>query len=603
MIQEQALISVFDKTGVVELSKALHQYGISIISTGGTFKTLSQEGVPVTQVSDITHFPEILDGRVKTLHPHIHGGLLAKTSEAHHVDDLNKHGIKPIQLVATNLYPFEDTVSKPNTSLSVALENIDIGGVAMIRAAAKNFEHVLILVDPKDYALVIERLNSGGGLASITLKERKQLALKAFQHTASYDSAISTYLAGIDETGSKQTDEQFSAVELKRYEREFTLKYGCNPHQTASAIFSQKGTPLPFKVLNGTPGYINLLDALNAWQLVKELKHATGLAAAASFKHVSPAGAAVAVPLTAEEREVYEVGDKQLTEQAIAYIRARNADPMCSFGDFAALSDVVDEATAQILKIEVSDGIIAPGFEEKALEVLKAKKGGKYIVIQVDPNYQAPINEFREVFGVVFAQKRNDTLITLDHLKDVATKKKDLSENDKRDLLVATITLKYTQSNSVGYAKNGMMIGVGAGQQSRVDCAKLAGKKLTNWWLRFHPAVKGLKFNAGSKRVDRTNTRIHVIDDTMSGEDTKILAEAPQALSQQEKDDWMSKLHGVSLSSDAFFPFRDSIDVCAKFGVDFVAQPGGSVQDDNVTQACDEFGMVMVNTGVRLFHH
>ncbi|PRP84548.1 putative bifunctional purine biosynthesis protein PURH [Planoprotostelium fungivorum] len=590
---EQALISVFDKRGVVELARALQQHGVSIISTGGTFKTLTQEGVPVTQVSDITHFPEILDGRVKTLHPHIHGGLLAKTNQNHHVEDLNKHGIKPIQLVATNLYPFEQTVAQPNISLDVALENIDIGGVAMIRAAAKNFEHVLILVDPSDYTWVIERVNNGGGLSSITLSERKKLALKAFQHTASYDSAISSYLASVDEKGVNTKEANYSDVEIRRYEHEFTLKYGCNPHQNPSGIFSVKGHPLPFKVLNGTPGYINLLDALNAWQLVKELKQSTGLAAAASFKHVSPAGAAVSVPLTQEEREIYEVGDKQLTDASIAYIRARNADPI----------DVVDEATAQILKIEVSDGIIAPGFEEKALEVLKAKKGGKYIVIQVDPNYNAPLHEFREVFGVVFAQKRNDTLITLDHLKDVVTKKKELSDDAKRDLLVATITLKYTQSNSVGYAKNGMMIGVGAGQQSRVDCAKLAGKKLSNWWLRFHPKIRGIKFNAGTKRVDRINTRVHVIDDTLSSEDNKIMTEPAQTLTQEEKDQWLSQLHQVSLSSDAFFPFRDSIDVCSKLGVDYIAQPGGSVQDDNVTQACDEYGMVMANTGVRLFHH
>jgi len=318
---------------------------------------------------------------------------------------------------------------------------------------------------------------------------------------------------------------------------------------------------------------------------------------------VSPAGAAVGVPLTDEEKEIYDVVGKDLTAASLAYLRARNADPMCSYGDFAALSDVVDEATALILKIEVSDGIIAPGFDDKALEILKQKKGGKYIVIQADVKYEPPEGELREVYGVVFSQKRNDAKITEANMKDIVSTNKDLTKEAIIDLLVATITLKYTQSNSVGYAIHGQMIGVGAGQQSRVDCAKLAGSKARNWFLRTHPKVKGLTFKQGTKRVDRINTRVHLIDDNLSAPDLEFLEKVPEPLTLSEKDEWIKKLTKVSLSSDAFFPFRDSIDVCAKLGVHFVAHPGGSIQDETVTAAANEYKMVMVQTGVRLFHH
>jgi len=435
------------------------------------------------------------------------------------------------------------------------------------------------------------------------LKERKNLALKAFQHVCSYDAAISDYLANVQvETEEKKVDSAPATI-IRTYQHEFDLKYGVNPHQLPSAIYKIKGIELPFKVLNGTPGYINFLDAMNAWQLVKELREATNLPAAASFKHVSPAGAAVAVPLTEEEKEIYEVVGKDLTPAALAYLRARNADPMSSYGDFAALSDVVDEATANILKIEVSDGIIAPGFDAKALDILKQKKGGKYIVIQADLNYQPPQNELREVYGVVFSQRRNDAKITEANLKDVVSSKKELPKEAIIDLLVATITLKYTQSNSVGYALRGQMIGVGAGQQSRVDCAKLAGIKVKNWFLRFHPKVRGLSFKQGTKRVDRINARVHLIDDNISGADLELFEKNPESLSFAEKEEWAKKLSGVSLSSDAFFPFRDSIDVCAKLGVQYVAHPGGSIQDETVVKAANEYSMIMVQTGVRLFHH
>jgi len=608
----RALLSVFDKKGLVQFSKVLSDSGVEIISTGGTFQKLHQENIPhLLQVSDVTKFPEILDGRVKTLHPHIHGALLAKMDVLEHRKELEDHHIVPIQLVAVNLYPFEETISKPNTTLDEALENIDIGGVALIRASAKNFAHVVIVVDPEDYSWIGDRIKSGG-FQSISLRERKALALKAFQHVCSYDAAISQYLGRveIEDSNSNNTPSQpkpkSDSLVVRQYHHQFDLKYGCNPHQIPSAIYQIKGLGLPFRVLNGVPGYINFLDALNSWQLVKELRESLHLPAAASFKHVSPAGTAVAVPLTNEERDVYDVGDKELTPLALAYLRARNADPMCSYGDFAAVSDVVDEKTALLLKTEVSDGIIAPGFDEKAFEILKQKKNGAYIIIQANPDYIPPEMEYREVYGVVFSQKRNNTLITQEHItKDIVTKEKALTEEAIRDLLVATISVKYTQSNSVGYAIRGQMIGVGAGQQSRVDCAKLAAHKVRNWYMRFHPKIREMKFRPNTKKVDKTNVRIHFIENELTKADTDLFtnSQGPSPLTNDEKEEWMKTLGGVSLSSDAFFPFRDSIDVCAKYGVKFVAQPGGSIQDQNVVDACNEYGMIMCATGVRLFHH
>jgi len=602
-MEVQALLSVFNKDGILELAKGLKECGATLISTGGTSKTLSEAGFAVTQVSDVTKFPELLEGRVKTLHPNIHAGILAKGDSSKHLKELEDHHIKPIQLVVVNLYPFEQTISKPGTTLDEAIEMIDIGGVALLRAAAKNFKSVIPIVDPQDYIWIVDTLKSKG-LQGISLQQRSKLAVKAFQHVCSYDAAISQYLANVDV--DKQTEEKKEVcgpLVVRQYEHSFNLKYGVNPHQVPAAIYSLKGLPLPFKVLNGTPGYINLLDALNSWQLVKELKEATKLPAAASFKHVSPAGPAVAVPLTPEETAVFEVGDRSLTPQALAYVRARQADPMCSYGDFAALSDVVDEQTALFLKTEVSDGIIAPGFEPKALEILKQKKNGQYIVLEANIDFEPPNMEYRELYGVTFAQKRNWAKLTESNFKEIVTTEKSVSENAIRDLIVSTITLKFTQSNSVGYAINGQMIGVGAGQQSRVDCTKLAGNKVKNFHLRFHPKVKNLPFKSGAKRVDKTNARIHFIENDLTSSELELFDHVPQYLTEQEKLDWLTQLTGVSLSSDAFFPFRDSIDVARKLGVKYVAQPGGSIQDESVTKACNEYGMVMVTTGVRLFHH
>lgn len=393
----------------------------------------------------------------------------------------------------------------------------------------------------------------------------------------------------------------------KSYQEQFRLKYGCNPHQSPAAVHMEGGRTLPFEVLNGTPGYINLLDALNGWQLVKELREALNLPAASSFKHVSPAGAAVGQALTAELGEVYGLGAKLFSPLAVAYARARGADPMSSFGDFAALSDPVDKATAMVFKSEVSDGLIAPGFEPAALDILKGKKGGNFIILQIDPGYKPPPVEYKDVFGVAFSQQRNDKRFNLGHLENRVTANKDLGAEAIRDLLVAAITIKYTQSNSVGYALDGQMIGVGAGQQSRVDCTKLAGRKVDTWYLRQHPRVQGLPFKKGVRRVERVNAQVRYIEGDFTANELQqwqsLFDPVPELLTMEERREWLAGLKGVGLASDAFFPFRDSIDQAAQRGVQYIVQPGGSVADEAVIQACDEYGMVMAFSGVRSFHH
>ena len=390
--------------------------------------------------------------------------------------------------------------------------------------------------------------------------------------------------------------------------KELNLKYGCNPNQKPARIFKEDGE-LPIEILNGNPGYINLLDAFNSWQLVKELKEATGLASAASFKHVSPAGAAVAVPLTEALRKAYFVEeDAVLSDIATAYVRARGADRMSSYGDFVALSDECDEQTASFLANEVSDGIIAPSYSEKALEILKKKRKGTYLVIKIDKNYVPKEIERREIFGVTFEQKRNDAKITKDLFKEIPTKNKEFSEEAKRDLIVSMITLKYTQSNSVCYAKDGQTIGVGAGQQSRIHCTRLAGNKADTWFLRQNPKVLNLPFRDDVKRANMNNAiDVYISDDYMDlladgmWEDTFTVK--PEPLTKEEKIEWLKNLKDVSLGSDAFFPFGDNIERAAKSGVKYIAQPGGSIRDDNVIETCDKYDIAMAFTGVRLFHH
>ncbi len=388
---------------------------------------------------------------------------------------------------------------------------------------------------------------------------------------------------------------------------ELALKYGCNPNQKPSRIFLRDGE-LPIEVLGGRPGYINLLDALNGWQLVRELKAATGMPAAASFKHVSPAGAAVGLPLNDVLRQIYFVGNKALSPLACAYARARGADRMSSFGDFIALSDVCDVETSLLIKPEVSDGVIAPGYAPEALEILKAKRNGAYNIVKIDPDYVPDPIEQKDVFGVTFEQGRNELKIDESLLQNVVTANKAIPEDAKRDLLISLITLKYTQSNSVCYALNGQVIGVGAGQQSRIHCTRLAGSKADNWWLRQHPKVLALPFASTLGRPDRDNTiDLYISDDCgdVLGENNwhQFFIVRPEPLTPGERRDWLDKLTGVSLGSDAFFPFGDNIQRARRSGVQYVAQPGGSVRDDQVISACDAYGMAMCFTGIRLFHH
>ena len=389
--------------------------------------------------------------------------------------------------------------------------------------------------------------------------------------------------------------------------KEMELKYGCNPNQKPSRVFMKEGE-LPITVLNGRPGYINLLDAFNGWQLVKELKRATGLPAATSFKHVSPAGAAVGLPLSEVEQKIYFVEGMEYSPLACAYARARGADRMSSFGDFISLSDVCDAATAKMIAREVSDGVIAPGYTEEALEILKKKKKGGYNVIQIDENYvPAPI-ETKDVFGITFEQGRNELVIDKNSFENIVTETKDLPESAKIDLAIAMITLKYTQSNSVCYVKDGQAIGIGAGQQSRIHCTRLAGQKADNWWLRQHEKVLGLQFADGLSRADRDNA----IDVYMSDEYEDVLAEGvwqtkfkvkPEVFTREEQKEWLKQLTGVALGSDAFFPFGDNIERAHKTGVKYIAQPGGSVRDDHVIETCNKHGITMAFTGIRLFHH
>lgn len=583
-----AILSVYDKTGLLDLAKGLAAANVRILASGGTAKLVKEAGFPVEDVSSITHAPEMLGGRVKTLHPAVHGGILARDLESDE-NDLKVQGIEKVDFVVCNLYPFKETVSKIAVTIDEAVEEIDIGGVTLLRAAAKNHKRVTILSDPSDYAVFLEELKAG----EISSDTRNRLALKAFEHTADYDVAISDFFR-------KQYSENVSQL---------PLRYGANPHQKPAQAFVSQGE-LPFKVLSGSPGYINLLDALNSWPLVKELSASLNLPAAASFKHVSPAGAAVGLPLSDVEKKIYFVEDiENLSPLANAYARARGADRMSSFGDFIALSNIVDLPTAQIISKEVSDGVIAPGFEEEALKILQKKKGGKYCILQIDPNFNPDQLESRQVYGITLQQKRNDAIIKGSLFKDFVSSNKDLTEQGKIDLTVATIALKYTQSNSVCYAKNGMVIGLGAGQQSRIHCTRLAGDKADNWWLRQHPRVLGFKWAKGVKRPEKSNAidlfvtgQIPTTEPEKSEYESKF-AELPTPLTEEEKADWISKNKEVALSSDAFFPFPDNVYRAGRSGVKYVAAPSGSVMDKAVFAAADSQDMVYVENPIRLFHH
>lgn len=390
--------------------------------------------------------------------------------------------------------------------------------------------------------------------------------------------------------------------------KELQLKYGCNPNQSSARVYMKDGSELPFEVMNGRPGYINLLDAFNSYQLVKELKEATGLPAAASFKHVSPAGAAVATDMSDTLKKIYYVDDLKLSPLASAYACARGADRMSSYGDFVALSDICDAETATLLKREVSDGVVAPGYTDEALAILKTKKKGNYCVLKINADYVPQPVESKDVYGITFEQERNNAKITADLFQNRPTKNKDIPEAAQRDLLIALITLKYTQSNSVCYVKDGMTIGVGAGQQSRVHCTRLAGNKADIWWLRQNPKVLALPFRDDVRRPDRDNAiDVYISDDyedvLADGVWQNLFTQKPEPLTREEKKAWIGQLHGVALGSDAFFPFGDNVERAHRSGVDYIAQAGGSIRDDNVIETCDKYNIAMAMTGLRLFHH
>ncbi|XP_062592760.1 bifunctional purine biosynthesis protein ATIC-like [Saccostrea cucullata] len=586
-----ALLSVSDKTGLTEFAQKLSALGLKLVASGGTAKCIRDAGIPVSDVSEITGAPEMLGGRVKTLHPTVHGGILARLTDSDQ-SDLKTQNIEMIRLVVCNLYPFVKTVADPHVLIEKAVEQIDIGGVTLLRAAAKNHMRVSVICDPEDYNRVLDELSDSPS-KDTTLETRKMLAVKAFNHTADYDAAISDYFRRQYSSGTSQ----------------LSLRYGMNPHQKPAQI-STNLAELPLKVVNGSPGFINLLDALNGWQLVRELKAALGKPAATSFKHVSPAGAAVGGQGMSEtDKKVCMVEDMEdLSPLAEAYARARGADRMSSFGDFISLSDPCDVPTAKIISREVSDGIIAPGYLPEALEILKKKKGGKYCILQIDPGYEPLAMETRTVFGLQLQQKRNDAVINSEMMKNIVTARKQINKEAEEDLIVASITLKYTQSNSVCYAKGGQVIGIGAGQQSRIHCTRLAGDKANNWWLRQHPKVMTMQFKPGVKRAEKNNAIDQYVLGLVGKDMDKNAWEAmfeiiPAPLSEEERTEWISKLKGVSLSSDAFFPFRDNIDRAVMSGVEYIVVPGGSTNDADVIEACNQHGVVMVHTDVRLFHH
>lgn len=586
-----AILSVSDKTGLEAFAKKLKDFGYDLVASGGTAKKIRSCDIAVRDVSEVTGAPEMLGGRVKTLHPAVHAGILARETDQDRAD-MQGQSFDFVRLVVCNLYPFVKTVTKEGVTIEDAVENIDIGGVTLLRAAAKNHARVTVICDPNDYSMVLEEMEQFEN-HDTSLETRKYLALKAFTHTAQYDDAISNYFRAQYSAGSSQ----------------LSLRYGMNPHQKPAQIYTMQ-SELPLKVVNGSPGFINLCDALNGWQLVKELKKALDMPAATSFKHVSPAGAAVGVELTQEEAKVCMVDDlkDQLTPLAIAYARARGADRMSSFGDFIALSDVCDVPTAKIISREVSDGIIAPGYQSDALEILKKKKGGNYCILQMDPDYEPSEMELRTLYGLKMEQKRNTGTIDAKLFENITSKNKNMPSEALRDLVVASIAVKYTQSNSVCYAKRGQIIGVGAGQQSRIHCVRLAGEKANNWWLRQHEKVINLQFKKGTKRAEISNLIDTYVCGTIGQDMSKEAFAAsfdvvPEEISQEERKQWLKRLDGVALSSDAFFPFRDSVDRAVQSGVEYICSPSGSNADQVVIQAADDHDVVLIHTNLRLFHH
>ena len=569
-----ALLSVYNKNGIIELANKLLTNNYSIISTGGTYKKLKEiQNDNIFNVEDFTGFPEILNGRVKTLNPKLLGGILAKRNNNEHQEDLQKIQSSFIDLVVVNLYPFQEVIANENHTHDEAIENIDIGGVTLIRAACKNYKHVKILTDPNDYKYACY----DNGYTNLYLSK------KGWDHVTNYDMAISKYFN--------------KDIVYRKYTKEIELKYGCNPNQKNANLFSMNDT-VPLTLLNGEPGYINLLDALSSWQLVKEIS-ICGYPVVASFKHTTPAGVAIGKDEIDEgTMKSWCVKDKVKSKTAIAFIRARQADPLSSFGDFIAISEKVDEETALLIKKEVSDGIIAPDYDKEAYEILRQKKNGKYLILKIDNDYDIKnITEYREIFGMVLSQDNHDLIVNMKSMNNWATKKKTNDENILLDLFIANCTLKYTPSNSIVYAYNGQVIGVGAGQQNRVDCVKLAGNKAMNWWKRLSPCIQKGNFTEEYKRQERVNLMMEFIN---SNEKQNLFFKKTNEDTVHMKE--IEKMN-IVMASDAFFPFSDSIIEANKRGVKYIIQPGGSLADINVVDKCNEYDIGMCFTGIRMFYH
>lgn len=600
-----ALLSVYNKKGIVELGKLLSGRGYKLLSSGGTAKVLQDAGIKVQQVSEYTESPEVLGGRVKTLHPKIHAGILSRPILHSDKQDLLKLDANKIEVVVVNLYPFQQVTANPDCTEDDAIENIDIGGHTLIRAAAKNYKHTWIITDPDDYHPFIKTLDECfyeeiyNESCNKYSEHKRNFAVKALRHAAEYDNAILHY---------------FDPLTVNRCYREVVpLKYGCNPSQTESSIWSVDNQELPFKILNGNIGYINVLDAIGSWQLVTEVKECLPESVcAASFKHTSPAGVAVNSDFTVNERKMYFLPkNKTYSGVANAYIRARGVDPMSSFGDFIAINETVDESAAEYIKTCVSDGIIAPDYSQKALDILKTKKNGNYIVLQGN-NVCANSTNYREFCNgsIALSCPSDKTRITTELLTLQPTIVNLKMQNSKtiNTILLGMICCKYTQSNSVVYAVNGQCIGIGAGQQSRRKCVELAGEKAKIWYARQHPNCLDLPFKTGLKRQVKINAVLDYLSGITFTPTSKqlfndLFETPPKSFDKQEQLEWMENLDNVCLISDAFYPNRDNIDIAARYNVQFTVQPGGSISDDSVTKACDEYGIGMCLTGLRLFLH
>ena len=612
-----ALISVYNKEGIISLSNKLISDGYRILSTGGTYNLLKSniESENIEKISDYTKFPEVFGGRVKSLHPLIYSGILSDdknntSKDLETIMEINST-FNLIDYVIVNLYPFEKVVSKQECSLDDAIENIDIGGVSLIRAPAKNYNRVTVLTDPSDYHIIENNIIENNIIENnlnTTLEQRKILATKAFHNITLYDISISSYF-------SRQFEKNHSLY--RSYKIHTKLKYGCNPHQCGALLSSNDKmdniNELPFNIINGTPGYINIIDAIRAWELVCEINSVTGKIAATSFKHTTPAGVSIVGSIDSITEKCFGVTNKS-SDVARAFAKSRDCDPLSSFGDFIAISAIVDKETALLIKKEVTDGIIALGYEEEALEILKQKKGGKYIILQTNRIMHSEGVEIHDLCnGVSLYQEKNNAITDDTFFENVPTNKKILNGNKKTDLILANIALKYTPSNSVAIALNGSVIGIGAGQQNRVDCVKLASRKAINWISRRDPIISSIQFNKDVKRQDRINAQVKIALDISSIENmNKYEKLSIQNMIQDDinkinrttfKDEYLNECDGISLASDAFFPFTDNIDICADIGVKYIIQPGGSVADESVINSCNKYGILMAMSGKRMFLH